>query len=146
MTAVAHKALLRRYIDTVWHQGNLAALDGFLAAEYRCHVSPTATPLDREGQKERLTGFRAAFPDIELTVEDILAEGDRVAFRSTLRGTHLGRFQGIEPTHRRVTVALLDLIRVADGRIVEQWGGPDLLDLLRQLGAVVTADPESPPR
>ncbi len=138
MSVEENKALLQRYVEEVWRQGNVAALDDFLAPDYRRHVSPTAAPLTRDGQKERLAGVRAAFPDIELTVEDVLAEGDRVAFRSTLRGTHRGVFQGIAPTGVRVTVALLDLIRIEQGRVVEQWGGPDFLDLLRQLGATVS--------
>ena len=142
MSTEANKALLRRYIEDVWHQGNLAALDDYLSADYRRHVSPTVPPLTLDGQKQRLAGFRSAFPDIALTLEDVLAEGDRVVFRSTIRGTHKGAFQGIAPTATRVTVALLDMVRIQDGRIVEQWGGPDLLDLLRQLGATV-ASPEA---
>ena len=139
MSADADKALLRRYIEDVWHRANVAALDDYLAADYRRHVSPTAPPLSLDGQKQRLAGFRAAFPDIQLTLEDVLVEDDRVVFRSTMRGTHKGEFQGIPPTGARVTVALFDTIRIQDGRIVEQWGGPDVLDLLRQLGATVAS-------
>ena len=141
MSADADEALLRRYryIEDVWHRANVAALDDYLAADYRRHVSPTAPPLSLDGQKQRLAGFRAAFPDIQLTLEDVLVEDDRVVFRSTMRGTHKGEFQGIPPTGARVTVALLDTIRIQDGRIVEQWGGPDVLDLLRQLGATVAS-------
>src|SRR5688572_21750196 len=139
MSTEANKLLLRRYIEDVWHSGNLAAL---VAADYRRHVSPTAPPLTLDGQKQRLAGFRSAFPDIALTLEDVLAEGNRVVFRSTIRGTHEGAFQGIAPTGTRVTVGLLDMVHIQNDRIVEQWGGPDLLDLLRQLGATV-ASPEA---
>ena len=139
MSTESRKALVRRYVEEVWHKGNLAALDDVLAADYRRHVAPTVPPMTLEGQKQRLAGFRAAFPDIELTVDDVPVEGDRVAFRSTIRGTHLGSFQEIEPTNRRVAVALPDVVRSADDRIAEQRGGPDLLDLLRQLGATVSA-------
>ncbi len=138
MSAEENKALLRRYVEEVWQNGNIAALDDFLAPTYQRHVSPTAPPLTREGQTQRLTRFRAAFPDVELTVEDVLAEGDRIAFRSTIHGTHQGAFQGIAPTGIRITVALLDVVRIEKGRFAEQWGGPDLLDLLRQLGATVS--------
>lgn len=136
MPAEKNKALLRRYIEVVWDQQNPAAVDQFLAANYQRYLSPTSTPLTRTGQKHLLTGFRAAFPDIQITVEEIVAEGDRIAFRSTMRGTHQGEFRGIAPTGKRVTVGLLDLIRIENGQFVEQWGGPDLLDLLQQLGAV----------
>ena len=66
------------------------------------------------------------------------AEGDRIAFRSTMRGTHRGEFLGIPPTGIQVTVGLLDVIRIENGKFVEQWGGPDLLDLVQQLGAEIS--------
>jgi steroid delta-isomerase-like uncharacterized protein len=139
MSTDEHKTLLRRYVEAVWDQGNVAALDDFLSPDYQRHVSPAADSLTFEGQKQRLAGFRSAFPDIELTIEDVIAEGDKIAFRSTIRGTHQGAFLGIAPTGARVTVGLVDVVRIEDGRFVEQWGGPDLLDLLRQLGASVSA-------
>jgi hypothetical protein len=129
----SNQALFRRYITEVWDQGNLNALDSFLSPNYQCHVSALAPPLSRDDQKQLVTSFRAAFPDIELTVDDVLSDGDRIAFRSTIRGTHLGPFRGFSPTGRRVTVGLVDIIRIQDEQFVEQWGGPDLLDLLRQI-------------
>lgn len=138
MSAEDNKALVRRYLEEVWHQGNIGAVDGFLAPHYQRYLSPTAAPLTLDGQQQRLTGFRAAFPDIQLTIEDMFAAGDRVAFRSTMRGTHQGVFQGIAPTGKQVTVSLIDVVRVEHGKLVEHWGGPDLWDLLQQLGAVVS--------
>jgi len=139
--AEENKTILLKYIDEVWHKNNPAAVDEFLAPDYRRYTSPTAEPLTLAGQKQRLAGFRAAFPDIHLEIADVLAEGDRVVLRSTIRGTHLGAFQGIPPTGHRVYVSLLDAFRFKDGKIVEHWGGPDLLDLVQQLGAVVTTGP-----
>lgn len=141
MSSEDNKSLVQRYLDEVWQKGNLAAVDEFLAPHYRRYLSPTAEPLDVAGQKQRLAGFRAAFPDVRLTLEDIFAEGDRVAFRSTMRGTHQGLFLGLAPTGRSVTVSLLDVIRVENGRLVEHWGGPDLLSLAQQVGAVISAGP-----
>ena len=138
MSAEDNKALVRRYLEEVWHKGNIGAVDAFLAPNYRRYLSPTAAPLTPDGQRERVAGFRAAFPDIQLTIEDMFAEGDRVAFRSTMRGTHQGVFQGIAPTGRQVTVSLIDVVRVEHGKLVEHWGGPDLWDLIQQLGAVVS--------
>jgi predicted ester cyclase len=126
---------LRRYVEEVWNAANPAGVELFVDPRYWRHTSPTAPPLDVPGQIERLKGFRKAFPDVTITVEDILAEGDLVAFRSTMRGTHSGEFLGIPPTGKAITVGLVDVIRVADGKFMEQWGGPDLFDLLRQLGA-----------
>ena len=133
MSVEANKAFLRRYIEEVWEKQNPAAVDDFLAQDYRRYRSPTTAALTREGQKQLLTGFRAAFSDIKLTVEEMIAEGDRIAFRSTMRGTHQGEFLGIAATGNPVTVRLLDVIRIQDGKIVEQWGGPDTYDLLRQI-------------
>jgi steroid delta-isomerase-like uncharacterized protein len=132
MSAEHNKALLRRYIEAVWDKENPDALDDFLATTYRRHRSPTTTPLSRDGQKQLLTAFRSAFPDIKITVEEVIAEGDTVAFRSTMRGTHQGEFLGIAPTGQQVTFSLLDVIRIEDGKIVEQWGGPDTFDLVQR--------------
>ena len=75
---------------------------------------------------------RAAFPDMRITVEDVIAEGDRVSARVTMRGTHQGEFQGIAPTGKRVQVKAIDIFRIADGKIVEHWGhGDDPTDFLR---------------
>lgn len=138
MSVAANKETLSRYVAQVWDEGNVEAIRDFLSPLFQRHVSPLLPPLDREGQIERIVGFRDAFPDVTLVVEEVTAEGDRVAFRSTMRGTHLGEFAGIQPTGRKVTVGLLDTIRIDGGQFVEQWGGPDVFDLLRQLGASYT--------
>jgi len=75
-------------------------------------------------------------------VEDIVAVGDRVAFRATIRGTHKGSFQNIAPTGKQVAVSALDIVRIENGRFIEHWGGPDLFSLLQQLGAVVAPGAE----
>jgi predicted ester cyclase len=142
MSAEKNKALVRSYIEEVWDKKNVSALDEFLASNYQRHTSPNAIPINREGQKQRLVGIRTAFPDITLTLEEIFAEGDLVAFRSTIRGTHQNIFQGIPPTGRQVTVSLLDIVRVEESKIVEHWGGPDFLDWLKQLGATVSVNQE----
>lgn len=137
MTSSQLKELLNRYLDEVWTKRNIAALDRFLAASYRRHVGRSVDPLTRDGQKKLLGEFRAAFPDAELALEEVVVERDLIAFRSRMRGTHRGTFRGIPGTGRKVDVRLLDMIRVENGMFVEQWGGPDLLDLLQQLGASV---------
>ncbi len=143
MSTEENKALLRRYIKEVWDKQNPAAVDEFLAPDYKRHRSPTIEPLTRDDQKQLLTKFRAAFPDIQLTVEEIIAEDDRVAFRSTIRATHQNEFLGIAPTGKKVTVGLVDVIHIENGKFVEQWGGPDLLDLVQQLGAEISVKESS---
>jgi predicted ester cyclase len=136
MAETAHEALLQRYIETVWDQGNTAALDDFLAPDYRRHRSPSAAPLDRNGQKMLLNLFRDAFPDIRIEVVDVISDSDKIAFRSMMQGTHTGEFFGIAPTGKSVKFNLMDIIRIENGKFAEQWGGPDMYDLLRQLDAV----------
>lgn len=133
MSAEANEQLLARYVREVWEEGDLDALERFLSPDFKRHVSPTLPPLDRNGQIERLRGFRSAFPDITLTVEDVVPGDDRVAFRSTLRGTHRGPLAGMAATEKQITVTLVDIVRIEDGLFAEQWGGPDMSDLFRQL-------------
>jgi predicted ester cyclase len=135
------KALVCSYVAEVWTKGNLDAVDLFFSPDYRRYLSPTAEPLLLDGQKQRLAGFRSAFPDVRLAIEDIFSEDNYVIFRSTMSGTHRGVFQGIQPTGKTVTVTLIDVIRVEHGKFVEHWGGPDLFDLLKQLGAVFSIPP-----
>ena len=91
MTKRANEELLRRYISEVWEANDPNALPRFLHADYRRHASANAT-IDLAGQVQRLAAFRAAFPDVTRIVEDMIPGDDRVAFRSTMRGTHRGEF------------------------------------------------------
>jgi steroid delta-isomerase-like uncharacterized protein len=85
--------------------------------------------------KETFSEAREAFPDLHVTVEDLVAEGDRVAARVTMRGTHQGVFQGLAPTGKRVEVRAMDMFRISDGKIVEHWGhADDPTDFLRARG------------
>jgi len=89
-----------------------------------------------EGVKQVFKEFVAAFPDFQLTVEDMIAEGDKVASRLTLRATHRGEFQGVPATGKQVTQTGIDIVRIAGGKVVERWSEFDNLGLLQQLGAV----------
>ena len=143
MSAEENKSLVHRYVEQILNRGNMAIADELLAPDYRRHISPTTAPLSVDVQKQRLAGIRTAFPDWHLTVEDMIADGDRVAFRATIRGTHKGTFQSIAPTGKAVTVSALDIVRIENGKLVEHWGGPDLLSLLQQLGAVISPGPQN---
>ena len=136
------KALVRSYIEEVWTRGNLDAVDTYFGQNYRRHLSPTLEPLSLEGQKQGLASFRVAFPDVRIIVEDVFSEDNYVIFRSTMQGSHRAVFQGIEPTGKTITVTLIDILRVENGKFVEHWGGPDLYDLLKQLGAVFSIPEE----
>lgn len=138
MSAEENKALIRRYVEEAWNKGNVNIMDELMAEHYARHMAISAPPLTREGQKQRILGFRRAFPDLHLTIEDMLAEGEKVSFRLTLRGTHQGEFMRIPPTGKQIAVGAVDVARFEDGKVVEQWGQTDLLGLLQQLGAIPT--------
>jgi predicted ester cyclase len=131
------RQLLNTYLDRVWGQHDLAALGELLDPAYRRHVSALLEPLTGEGQRARLGAMQEAFPDASIELGQVVAEGDLIAFQSVMRGTHRGPFRGLPPTGRAFVVHLVDLVRIRDGRLVEHWGGPDMLDLLTQLGATV---------
>ena len=92
MSGGENKSLLNHYIEAVWEQHNPHAVRDFLAPDYQRHVSPTSKPMTRGEQVQRLVGFRAAFPDIQITVEEVVAEGRWISFRSRMRGMHQGDF------------------------------------------------------
>lgn len=142
MTSQENKSLVLRYIDQFINNGNMALADEILSLDYKRYLSPAAPPLTIDQQKQRIAGLRAAFPDLHLVVDDMLAEDDRVAFRGVIRGTHKGPFQGIAPTGKQMTAFAFDIVRIEHGKFIEHWGGPDLLSILMQLGAVVSAPQE----
>jgi steroid delta-isomerase-like uncharacterized protein len=133
MSADDNKDLVRRLLAEVRDGWTEAAIDRFFAPDYRRHLTPTGPHLTREEQRERASRLRIAFPDAAVTLEDIVAEGDRVAYRLTIHGTHRGSFLGVAPSGRRVSVSLFAIVRIQDGKLAEEWGGLDQADLLRQL-------------
>lgn len=135
-TEEENKRLVKRFFDEVWSTGDVALRDSFLAPDYRGHVPGSAEPLDRAAWTTWFAGFRRAFPDARFIVEDMVAEGDLVAARLTMRGTHQGTLNGLPPTGRQVVVTGMSIERVVDGRIVEGWNENDALGMLGQLGAL----------
>jgi steroid delta-isomerase-like uncharacterized protein len=132
----ANKTLYRRWFEEVVSEGRLALADELLADNYAMHFPGVDEPIDREGHKQLVTMFRAGFPDWVETVEDVIAEDDRVVIRVVGQGTHEGDFQGIPPTGRRITATGVGIGRIANGRIAETWAEYDALGLMRQLGAI----------
>ena len=131
-----NKALIRCYLEEAWNRGNVGILDELMAPSYARYMSGQAAPLDREGQKQRIAGFHQALPDLHLSIEDLIAEGDRVVFRITVHGTQQGTLMGIAPTGKQVSVSAIDIARIVEGKIVEHWGQMDTFGLLQQLGAL----------
>ena len=133
MSTEENKALLRRLFEEVWNQGNLGTVDELLATDYVLN-DPGQMVRGPEGFKAYVSAFRAAFPDMKATIEDQIAGDDRVAMRFTVQATHTGEFQGIPPTGKQVIMSGIDIQRIVDGKIVENWVNLDALGLLQQLG------------
>jgi predicted ester cyclase len=134
MSVEENTALIHRIVEAV-NRGELDVVDELFAADYVDHSRPGLPP-GPAGAKAFFALARAAFPDLSVTIAETIAEGDRVAVRGALRGTHRGDFMGIPPTGTRVTVSLIDINRIAGGKLVERWANQDDLGLLRQLGVL----------
>ena len=135
MDIEANKAILRKYLE-LWDTGNLVLADEVLAPHFVDHLHPELAP-GPESVKKEVAAFRAAFPDAKGTVEQMIGEGDTVAFRFVLRGTHQEAFAGFPSTGKEVVITGMDFVRIADGKMVELWSSQDTLGFLLQLGATI---------
>jgi len=132
-----NKALVRREVEEVFSKGNIDAAHEIYAPDYVGHEPTSPEDIKGvEGARQFATTYREAFPDFQVTVEDQVAEGDRVATRFTARGTHQGELEGIAPTGNRVEVAGLAISCIAGGKVTEDWTNFDALGLMQQIGAV----------
>jgi steroid delta-isomerase-like uncharacterized protein len=132
-----NEAVVRRLLEDVVNCGCTDLLAELIAADHIGH-DPLGDHYGPEGFRISVAEYRAAFPDLELTVEDLVTAEDKVVHRFTLRGTHSGSFMGIPPTGRAVSAAGIAIDRLADGKVAESWVSLDALNLLRQLGAAPT--------
>lgn len=134
-----NKKLVHQTFEAVWNRGEYGVIDERLAADY---VGHSATEIHGpEGGKQFAAMMRSAFPDFEYTVEDEIAEGDKVVNRWVVQATHQGEFQGVPPTGKEVTITGISIYRIANGKIVEGWTNADMLSLMQQLGAVPAPEP-----
>lgn len=137
MSTDENKALVRRTIEEVWNKGSLAGVDELLATDYVGHFAILPEPVrGHTAFKQFASHYFTAFPDIRVTIDDLVADGDKVVVRWTARGTHRGELMGIPPTGKPVTVTGMWIHRVAGGRIAEQWGVFDALGMMQQLGTI----------
>ena len=128
-----NKSLYRRFIQTIFNEGRLDQLDEFVSPSFVLRDPNPGTPEGPAAVRHSVTMFRTAFPDLKLTLEELVAENDKVCARATLRGTHQGPIFGIPATGKTVTVTGLTMIRFADGHIVESLVRNDVPGLMRQL-------------
>ena len=137
MQTEQNKALFRQFVEEIFNQGNMSAIDELLAPDFVEHEElPPGIPSGREGVKQMTMMFRSAFPDFKTTIDDMVAEGDKVVVRMTWSGTHKGEFMGIPPTGKSVSFGVIDIVRFAGDKFVEHWGLMDSTSMMQQLGAV----------
>jgi steroid delta-isomerase-like uncharacterized protein len=136
MSAEESKAIVRRFWG-VWEEGNIDLVDELLAPDYINHTPATPDqPTGPEGVKGVVAMFRSGMPDLRVVIEDMIAEGDKVAVRYTLEGTHEGELFGVPPTGQRLSIKSISVERVSAGKVREHWRVTDSLDMMQQLGVI----------
>jgi C-1 hydroxylase len=130
MSLEEHKAIVRRWIEA-YNKRNLD-FDEFIAPDYVDHTNK----VDREGLKQLFAMGLKAFPDWHETIEDIIAEGDKVWVRLAYAGTHKGEFMGLSPTGKKIKSSAVDIYRIVDGKLVEYWNVTDNINIFKQVGAI----------
>jgi steroid delta-isomerase-like uncharacterized protein len=142
MSAKDLKALTRRFIEE-WNKGKAAAMaviDEMYATNFVSHGDEDIRGI--KNVKQSTSEEFSAFPDLHFTIDDMVAEGDKVAARITMTGTHKGEYMGAPPTNKKITIRAIAIERFAGGKIVEEWGMTDTLGLMQQLGLVPTPKKE----
>jgi steroid delta-isomerase-like uncharacterized protein len=130
-----HRDVVRRFFEEAFNGGNIRILPDLISVEHVSHL-PTGDHYGPEGVRIDIAGFRAAFPDLNLSLDDLIETTDTVVYRFTARGTHRGPYMGLPATGRRVRVDGIGIDRFRDGKMVERWIQYDSAGLLQQLGAL----------
>ncbi|MCQ1534860.1 ester cyclase [Methanosarcina sp. KYL-1] len=133
MSTEENKAIVRRFFEEGPSKGNLKAADELLSPDFAMYTPLPASP-GIEGIHEVITTCRAAFEHLSVTIEDMIAEGDKVAARFTAHGIHKGNFMGLPATGKPITMTGIEIFRIKDGKITELWAEANLLGLMQQLG------------
>jgi len=135
MSAEQHKMSIQRWVEGTWNNGNLALADEVYSADYLLH-DPAGPIQGLEALKHFVASFRSAYQDLHATIEEMIAEGDKLVWRYTLRGTHRGEFMGIAPTGKSMTLTGILISRFVDDKVVEDWNNYDALGMMQQLGVI----------
>jgi predicted ester cyclase len=133
MSAEQNQAVVRRFVEEVLNKGNLAVLDEVMAPNYVNHTPFPGLPPNIEGWKAIVPMVRNAFPDVHVTIEDMIVEGDKLMFRDRAHGTHKGELFGVPPTGEEMTWMELHVIRFAGGKITDHWALGELPGVMHQL-------------
>jgi steroid delta-isomerase-like uncharacterized protein len=145
MSTEANKAISRRFLEEIFGQGKLVVADEIIAPDH-VNSGPGALPglpPGPEGSKQIVMIYRNAFPDIQFTIDEQIAEGDKVVTRWSAHGTHKGELAGIPATGKSSTVTGMGVDRIVNGKIIESWGIFDQFGMMQQLGVIPTPEPSS---
>jgi len=136
MAADDNKALMRRYYDEVWQKGNLAVAEELVSASFVDHMPMPEQVPGRKGHNDAVQAIRGGFPDLKLSVEEILSDGDKAVGRWIMTATHSGMLMGIPATGKSIEMQGIDVVRIESGQIVEMWHIEDVLGMLIQIGVL----------
>lgn len=136
--AEQNKALERKFSEEAWNNGDLAVVDELVAPDFVDHAAPPGLPPGAEGHKVLIKLYREAFPGMHLTINELLADGDKVIVRWAATGTHLGPLFGIPPTGKKINVDGIGIRRYSDGKMVVLWNVFDQMAMMQQLGLIPT--------
>jgi len=137
MSTETNKALVRRWVEEGWNAGDIAVVDALYAPNVVQHDPSSPVPVTSSAAlKGYVSSFLTAFPGLHFTIDDPLAEGDKVLWRFTSQATHTGPLMNIPPTGKRATVTGMVLFRVANGKIAEVWVNFDTLGMLQAIGVI----------
>ena len=135
MSIEENKALAGRWLDEVWNKVNLTAVDELCTTDFTFSYAEPGVSNDREGYKQTVIMLTSGVSDLKITLEDMVAEGDKVAVRWKGSSKHTGEFMGMPPTGKQLAMTGISIIRIEGGKIVEEWGEMDMMGLMQQLGA-----------
>ena len=135
MSVEENKVIFQVITDELFNHKNLGVLDEYLSSDYTNHTAPPGMPTDANGQKLLFKMYIEAFPDMRYTIDDLIAEGDKVVARHTVRATHAGELMGIPPSSKSVVFSGITIMRIVESQITDHWGITDMLSLWQQIGA-----------
>ncbi|HZC99066.1 MAG TPA: ester cyclase [Actinomycetes bacterium] len=144
MSLEGNKKVIRAYVDTIFNQKQVDLADELVAPDYLDHAALPGQAPGLQGAKQKWAMYLAGIPDLRVTIEELVAEADKVAVRRFYEGTHRGELLGVPPTGKHVRIGGISIFRLAGGKIAEQWEQLDRLALMQQLGVLPTPGQGTP--
>jgi steroid delta-isomerase-like uncharacterized protein len=133
MAIIDNRELVRRFIEGVWGKADMDLADQIIASDLIDHTPVSGVPGNREGYKQLVHALHTAFPDLSLSLDRVIVDGDVAVDYWTCRGTHQGEFMNVAPSGKPVTFSGIDILKIEDGQIVETWHIEELLQLVQQI-------------